>query len=139
MPRATDNLVWRAADGSLARRRAEAAAPSGVRVRIDKRIPIAAGLGGGSSDAAAALRALARLWRIRLDEQGVADGLRPRSAPTSPSFWRAERSAASAAATCCRRLPTARAAGSVVATPPFGVPTADAYRWFDQDADDEGP
>ena len=58
----TDNLVLRAA-----RRLAEhAGCPPHVRIKLDKRIPVAAGLGGGSADAAATLRGLSRLWQLRL-------------------------------------------------------------------------
>jgi 4-diphosphocytidyl-2-C-methyl-D-erythritol kinase len=57
-----DNLVMRAA------RLLQSAAgrPLGARIRLVKRIPMAAGLAGGSADAAAALLGLNRLWRLRL-------------------------------------------------------------------------
>lgn len=57
-----DNLVARAAR-SVSR---ATGASTGARVRLEKRIPESAGLGGGSSDAAAAITALRRLWRVRL-------------------------------------------------------------------------
>jgi len=41
----------------------------GVRITIKKNIPVAAGLGGGSSDCAAVLKGLNRLWDLRLDEK----------------------------------------------------------------------
>lgn len=67
-PAGDDNLVLRAA--RLLRR--EAGVKAGVAIRLRKRIPVAAGLGGGSSDAATTLRGLRRLWRLDLD----ADALR---------------------------------------------------------------
>jgi 4-diphosphocytidyl-2-C-methyl-D-erythritol kinase len=59
---------------NIARRAAHALAASigrvpAVRVRIVKQIPVAAGLGGGSSDAAATLRLLARLWEAGLGRE----------------------------------------------------------------------
>lgn len=55
-----DNLVIRAAQALR-----DAAAPGrGARIALDKRLPVAAGIGGGSADAAAVLRLLARLWQV---------------------------------------------------------------------------
>lgn len=57
-----DNLVLKAA---RALKRA-ASVSEGASIVLDKRLPIASGIGGGSADAAAALRALGRLWRTRI-------------------------------------------------------------------------
>src|SRR5258705_256690 len=55
-----DNLVLKAA---MALRQA-AGVKAGARLRLTKRLPVASGIGGGSADAAAALRVLAQLWTI---------------------------------------------------------------------------
>ena len=57
-----DNLVYRAARLL----QAEYAVRTGAALRLEKRIPVAAGLGGGSSDAAATIVALNRLWNLQL-------------------------------------------------------------------------
>ena len=56
-----DNLVMRAARAL----QDASATPHGADLFLDKRLPIASGIGGGSADAAATLRLLIKLWDIR--------------------------------------------------------------------------
>ncbi len=57
-----DNLVLRAARALASTAGIEA----GARLTLEKRLPVASGIGGGSADAAATLRALIRLWDVHL-------------------------------------------------------------------------
>ncbi len=66
-----DNLVLRAA-----RALAEAAdVPATGALTLEKNIPVASGIGGGSADAAAALRVLSAAWAVRADLASIASGL----------------------------------------------------------------
>jgi 4-diphosphocytidyl-2-C-methyl-D-erythritol kinase len=69
VPADASNLAWRAAD-ALARFTGRDDA--GVEIQISKRIPVAAGLAGGSADAAAALVACNELWQAGLSQRELA-------------------------------------------------------------------
>ncbi|MBU6251746.1 MAG: 4-(cytidine 5'-diphospho)-2-C-methyl-D-erythritol kinase [Alphaproteobacteria bacterium] len=62
-----DNLVLRAARTLAKALNVE----TGIAFTLDKRLPIAAGIGGGSADAAAALRLAAQLWGVSIDTAQV--------------------------------------------------------------------
>ena len=63
------NLIYRAAQLL----KAHAKKPCGLNIRIEKNIPMGAGLGGGSSNAATTLIVLNQLWQCGLNEQQLAD------------------------------------------------------------------
>ncbi len=64
IPLNENNLVHKAAELILR----ECGIKKGILIHIDKRIPVGAGLGGGSSDAAATLKALNMLWGLGLND-----------------------------------------------------------------------
>ncbi|WP_084607641.1 4-(cytidine 5'-diphospho)-2-C-methyl-D-erythritol kinase [Sphingomonas jaspsi] len=74
----SDNLVWRAAE--LLAQAADVEARAAIT--LDKRLPIASGIGGGSADAAAALRLLTRFWKI---DPGHAAAVAPRLGADVPA------------------------------------------------------
>ena len=65
IPQGPKNLVWRAA--TLLQNRY--GVKKGVAIRLQKKIPVAAGLGGGSSNAATVLLGLNRLWKLKLSQK----------------------------------------------------------------------
>lgn len=127
-PPGRTNLVWRAAARvwSASRRRG---APRDVVVHIDKRIPVGAGLGGGSSDAAAALGALGALWRV--------DEARLRNIATSlgadvPYFFEGGTVLGLERGDLLFPLMDHPSMWVTLAIPSFSVSTKDAYGWFDE-------
>ncbi len=69
LPTGPANLVYRAAE-ALQKRFAPRA---GARIRLEKRIPAQAGLGGGASDAAVTLLALTQLWHLEANRNDLLD------------------------------------------------------------------
>jgi len=69
VPSGPENLCWKAAEAL----RIRAGVRRGAEISLVKRIPVAAGLGGGSSDAASTLAGLSRLWGLGLTEMELTD------------------------------------------------------------------
>jgi 4-diphosphocytidyl-2-C-methyl-D-erythritol kinase len=88
------------------------------------------GLGGGSSDAAAALVALASLWRIRLTRARLL-GLARTIGADVPYFLEGGTARAVARGDRLSRLPDKPRAWVILIVPGFGVSTSEAFGWWD--------
>ena len=124
------NLVWKAAAG-LWTALGRDGVPRDLTISIKKQIPLQAGLGGGSADAAAALAALGRLWGgaplplLRDVAAGIgADVPYFLAGGTALGLGRGEEIYPLV------DLPTHWV---VIVQPPYGVSTAEAYAWYDED------
>lgn len=109
----------------------------GALVEIDKRIPVAAGLGGGSADAAATLIALNRLWGCDLDPATLGE-VAGRIGSDVPALLLGGPVLMSGRGEI---LAPAEVASFwwVVVHFDFGVRSPDAYRWWDEDGGATGP
>lgn len=130
VPLDRSNLAWSAA-AELWRALGRAGDPCDTTVVLEKAIPLQAGLGGGSGDAAAALFGLARLWGgaplSLLREVGAglgADVAFFLSGGTALGLGRGEE---------IYPLVDLPRHWIVIVQPPFGVSTAEAYGWYDED------
>jgi len=98
----------------------------GVRITLDKRIPVAAGLGGGSSDAAATLWGLNRLWKLRWPVARLAE-LATELGMDVPFFLRGGRALATGRGEILTPLPSAPRLALVLINPNFPLSTREVY------------
>jgi 4-diphosphocytidyl-2-C-methyl-D-erythritol kinase len=123
------NLVCRAA-AQLWRVSGRRGALRNLSIHLAKRIPVRAGLGGGSSDAAAVLRALGRWWRV---DASRLRAIAARIGADVPYFLEGGTVLGLERGDLLFPLLDAPPAWVVLAIPSFGISTQEAYRWFDAD------
>jgi 4-diphosphocytidyl-2-C-methyl-D-erythritol kinase len=117
LPPPEENLTMRAA--RLLKERTGYS--GGARMRLAKNIPVAAGLGGGSSDAAAALRGLDRLWGLGLPHERLGE-LAAEVGSDVPFFLRGGTALAEARGERITPLPNAPGTAILVLVPPLSIP-----------------
>ena len=128
-PSDSANLVWRAAERMWAAA-GRNGAPRDIAIDLAKRIPLQAGLGGGSSDAAAALRALGRRWRVDdLEVRRTAAEL----GADIPFFFEGGTVLGLERGDLLFPLIDRAPSWVVLALPRFGVSTKEAFGWWDKE------
>ncbi|NLN16310.1 MAG: 4-(cytidine 5'-diphospho)-2-C-methyl-D-erythritol kinase [Firmicutes bacterium] len=134
VPAGPTNLAWRAAQLLLDRLNGEA----GVEIHIVKRIPIAAGLGGGSADAAATLIGLRKLLQLPISDGELARLGRELGADV-PFCLRGGTALAEGIGDLLEDIPCTPAYAVLVLTPKLYVSTAEVFRAFDPGKVDRRP
>ena len=117
LPPPDENLTLRAA--RLLQERAGYS--GGARMRLTKSTPVAAGLGGGSSDAAAALRGLDRLWGLALPHERLVE-LAAEVGSDVPFFLRGGTALAEGRGERITPLPDAPRTAILMVVPPLSIP-----------------
>src|SRR5262245_33828925 len=127
------NLVWRAADALWRALRRDGPVRD-VLVRIQKRIPLQGGLGGGSTDAAATLLGLARAWRVPVRPNQLVDVAATLGADVA-FFLSGGTALGLGRGDEIYPLADLPQHWIVLLVPGFGVSSPDAYEWYDAERD----
>lgn len=127
VPSGPENLVWRAAVLLRARHNCK----RGAEIRLYKSIPVAAGLAGGSADAAATLVGLSRFWGLNLPLETLQD-LGTELGTDVPFCLAGPTALARGRGDVVTPLPPAPPLGVMLVKPPYGVLAAEAYARFDR-------
>jgi 4-diphosphocytidyl-2-C-methyl-D-erythritol kinase len=125
------NLIIKIANALAAESKFDVNNATDLEILLEKRIPIGAGLGGGSSDGAFALMALNRLWRVG----GAADVLSAFAARFGSDlsfFFHGPSSVCRGRGEIVSPVPRPSARWAALVLPRFSMPTPDVYRKFDQ-------
>lgn len=133
LPTDRRNLIWKAASllwRTVGRRRGDI--PRDVVVALRKRIPMEAGLGGGSANAAIALLGLARLWELDVDLPTISR-LGARLGADIPFFLVGGTALGLGRGDDIYPLTDLPRTHVVLVKPPFGVSTVEAYGWYDSE------
>lgn len=131
VPTDETNLAVRAVEALRAALPPGRQGPGGLEIRIHKRIPVAAGLGGGSADAAAALIGANALWGLGLDQRELAR-IGVRIGADVPFCLHGGTAIARGIGEELEPVPVAPPLCGVVVNPGFPVSTAAVYRVYDQ-------
>jgi 4-diphosphocytidyl-2-C-methyl-D-erythritol kinase len=131
VPLDQSNLIWRAAE-TLWRSIHHNNPIRDVVVRLEKRIPLQAGLGGGSADAAAALMALAHAWRVPVKPSQLTD-LAAHIGSDVPFFLSGGTALGLGRGEEVYPLADLPRHWIVLLVPGFGVSTSEAYGWYDSE------
>ena len=122
-----ENIIWK----SWKIFREETGVHTGVAFKVTKRIPQGAGLGGGSSNAGAALRALDVLFQTGLSDERLAE-LGAKAGSDVPFFCRAAAAVVEGRGERIRPLRGGRNYSVVLVLPKERISTKEAYRWIDE-------
>jgi len=131
VPADRENLVWRAAE-LLWRAQGHTGDPRDAYINLEKSIPSAAGLGGGSADAAAALIGLNVLWGARRTPADLIT-LSAELGSDVPFFLQGGTALCAGRGDEVYPVDDISRLGLILIKPSIGVATADAYRWLDED------